>query len=473
MTKKLRDILLEIPDIPAAININWLVDDSREIKKGDLFLAYQGEKIDRKKFIKTVQAKGALVVSDQPGQGDYYLANLKTKIGILAERFWDFPSKKLKIIGVTGTNGKTTIAYLIYQILNNAGIETAFVGTLGVIFKKIVHPTANTTVGALELTNWFAQMIQSGVSTVVMEVSAHALSQFRVEHLIFDTVIFTNLTRDHLDYYSDLASYRDAKAKLFYQLQSRRQIFNLDDPTGKLWCQDFSSTAISYGLYEHKAQITTLDFECTLKGTISRLKTCWGQGSLQSSLIGKYNLSNCLAVIAALGEIFPLNVLLGFFKQIRAPEGRLELLQKGHSPAVVVDYAHTPDALEKILLEMRSFKPRKLGVIFGCGGERDQGKRKMMGKIASELADWIIVTNDNARNEDPEQIASMIISGISLPTYTKILDRKVAINLGIKQGKEGDIIVVAGRGHEACLQIAQTKDYFTDREEVERNLLCY
>ena len=474
MDKKLNEILLEIPNIPEDIVITGLQDDSRNIKKGNLFLAYQGEQIDRKIFIEEVKANGAIVVSDQKGCGDYYLKNLKAKIGELAERFWNFPSKKLRIIGITGTNGKTTIAYLIYQILNQFGINTAFVGTLGVIYQEKVYRTLNTTLGALALTEWFARMCDAGISVVVMEVSAHALSQFRVEHINFDRVIFTNLTRDHLDYYSDFSNYAYAKSQLFYHLTSNKQIFNLDDTFGEKWFKDFKNTGISYGLSNVNSLVTINDYKCTLRGTEGYIVTPWGKGFFKTSLIGRFNLGNCLAVVASLGDIIEFKKLLDIFKRVKAPNGRLDILQKGNSPWIIVDYAHTPDALEKILLEMRFFNPRKLGIIFGCGGDRDRGKRKIMGEIASRLADWVIITNDNTRSEDPEKIATMILEGVSNKNCClKISDRREAIEFGIKNSGQEDIVVVAGRGHEDCLLLGSKKMHFIDREEVERNLQCY
>ncbi len=474
MDRKLNEILLEIPGISEDIVITGLQDDSRKVKKGDLFLAYQGEQIDRKIFIQEAKARGAVVISDQKGYGDYYLSNLKAKIGEIAERFWGFPSKKLKIIGVTGTNGKTTIAYLIYQILNQAGINTAFIGTLGVMYQEKIYRTLNTTLGALVLPEWFARMCNVGISVVVMEVSSHALSQFRVDHINFDKVIFTNLTRDHLDYYGDFSNYAHAKSRLFYHLVSNRQIFNLDDTFGEKWFKDFKNTSISYGLSNINSLVTINDYKYTLQGTEGYIMTPWGEGFFRTSLIGRFNLSNCLAVVAALGDTIEFNKLLDIFKRVKAPDGRLDILKKANSPWVVVDYAHTPDAVEKILLEMRIFNPEKLGIVFGCGGERDQGKRKIMGEIASRLADWVIITNDNVRSEDPEKIAAMILEGVSNKNCCiKILDRQEAIKFAIKNGNQGDIVVVAGRGHEDCLLLNDKKIYFTDREEVEKNLQCY
>ena len=480
--------------------------DSRQIESGDIFFAYpvgHGNALrDGRQFIKAALEKGAVaVVFDPAGSGAKYLdhpqciavENLAEKVGELSAEWYDYPSKQLKVIGVTGTNGKTSITQWLAQALDEADHRTAVLGTLGTGFPSALVQTGYTTPDAPKLQTQLKELLNSGAKQVAMEVSSHALHQGRVLGTHLNCAVFTNLTQDHLDYHASMADYAEAKAKLFELAGLEHAVINLDDAFGReiaikllakgeiqVWGftlnQDSLKRFEKFGDRLHRiyAKDSVLngagyDSQFVYEGV--------GSNSVHLPLLGQFNLSNALAVwTVLLTQGFSCDEASKRVSQLRPVLGRMELIQIGKQPKsegllVVVDYAHTPDALQKTLQALRPIAEQRSGKIwcvFGCGGDRDIGKRSQMGAVAQKFADQIIITSDNPRSEEPQAIMEMILAGIDQKSSDAqmIVDRAAAIMSAVRHAASQDIVLVAGKGHETTQDINGKKFDFSDQEHI-------
>lgn len=471
--------------------ITRLCADSRKLQPGDTFAAYPGDESDGRNFIPQAIAAGANAVlwdSDEfSWNGDWKannlgIAGLRQKIGTIASEVCGEPSKKLWTIGITGTNGKTSCSHWVARCLSAAGRKAALIGTLGNGFPDALTSTANTTPDAVTLHTLLREYLDQGASAAVMEVSSHGLHQGRVNGMHFDVALLTNLSRDHLDYHGDMDSYAAAKAMLFDWPGLKYAVLNLDDPfgvelAGKLGCSGVK--VVGYG-FEGEAegcqiQIKGRNLDMDENGLRFEVATTWGKASISSAILGRFNASNLLGTLAALlVSGIPFETAVAALSQVKAVAGRVQQFGGAGKPLVIVDYAHTPDALEKVLQTLREIKTAQASLIcvFGCGGNRDKGKRPLMGAVASRLADSSIVTSDNPRNEDPRTIMAEITHGMEANFHIEE-DRAAAIDRAIRQSRPGDVVLIAGKGHENYQEIKGVKFPFSDAEVAQRALQGY
>lgn len=451
--------------------------DSRKVVPGSLFLAYPGEHHDGRAFIQDAIARGAAaVVWERQGfdwNADWQVPNLpveklRERCGEVASSFYGQPSQRLWMIGVTGTNGKTSCSHWLAQTLCRHGRRTALVGTLGNGFPGALSHAINTTPDPILLHGMLAGYLQQGAVACAMEVSSHGLEQGRVGGVHFDVAVLTNLSRDHLDYHGDMASYAAAKRKLFDWEGLTACVLNLDDDFGAKVAAELVAAGkpvITYG-FDPRAAVRASALEFTASGMRMQVTTPHGNALLQARLVGRFNASNLLAVLAVLlSSDVALAHAIDVIAAIEPVAGRMQQMGGDERPLVVIDYAHTPDALEKVLLALREQSRGRLFCVFGCGGNRDAGKRPLMGEVASRLADKVIVTSDNPRNEAAGAIVAQIEDGLH-GDYEIELDRAKAIRAAIAQAKAGDIVLVAGKGHEHYQEVAGVRMPFSDEAEV-------
>lgn len=457
--------------------------DSRKVQTGSLFLAYLGEHADGRNFISQAISRGATAVlwerdsfqwNPQWQVTNQAIDDLRAATGFIADSFYGQPSKQLWMIGVTGTNGKTSCSHWLAQALNHLGRKTAVIGTLGNGFPNGLSAAINTTPDPILLHGMLAEYLKQGASAVVMEVSSHGLDQGRVNGVHFDIALFTNLSRDHLDYHGEMAAYGAAKKKLFDWDGLGCAVLNSDDVFGKEVAENLvkqGKRVFTYGLNSGEVRGSELRF--SEQGLSMLVSTPYGQASLQAALLGRFNAYNLLAVLATLlASEVSLELAIEAISQIKPVAGRMQQLGGGKQPLVVIDYAHTPDALEKVLLALREQTKGKLHCVFGCGGNRDQGKRPLMGGVASRLADTVIVTSDNPRHENPAEIISAVVAGMS-GDYQIEPDRATAIAHAINAAQPGDVVLIAGKGHEEYQEIAGVKYSFSDQQVVKQVLQQY
>jgi len=468
--KKLSDLI----NIPPVYDrpVHELTLDSRAVQVGDVFFACQGLQVHGRQFINTALSNGAAAIlleqkaatlifkDDVPCIG---VPHLSQKLGELAAKFYDYPSRDLNLIGVTGTNGKTSITHFLAQCLPQ---PCGLLGTLGYGLYDQLQQASHTTPDALRLQALMADLYTKGARYVAMEVSSHALEQQRVSGLEFDVAVLSNLSRDHLDYHGSLENYAAAKAKLFYWKGLKTAVLNWDDSFGQtLLHEQHSAKCLTYSLHDSQADIYVQNQTTLPQGYQLKLQTPQGTGHLKTPLLGAFNISNLLAALGVLLSVhIPLDIALRSLSQVRAVPGRMEVFHQIERPVVVVDYAHTPDALEQALKALRPHCQNKLFCVFGCGGDRDQGKRPLMGSIAEQFADHVILTNDNPRSEDPQQILHDIQQGLTQAQAQIIPDRQAAIESSIHQAGIHDMVLVAGKGHEEYQQIGEQRVSFSDRE---------
>lgn len=478
--KKLFANLNNIPDL----EIKGINTDSNLISAGEIFVAIKGAEQDGHKFIKDAVKNGAVCVVKErssPTPKDLGLkktviinvSDTRKEISQLAAKFYNYPSRKLRVIGVTGTNGKTTIAYLVESILEEAGYPTGLLGTINYKFKKHVLPSINTTPGALEMQAFLAKMVKEKLRYCVMEASSHSLEQERVRDVDFHIAIFTNLTQDHLDYHHNLEDYFRAKSKLFTNLDSESYaVVNIEDPYSARLLKLTKARKITFGFSE-KSQIRATNIRLSIKGSDFQILTSKGSFSIQTELIGRHNIYNILsAVSVGVIEGIDFSTIKRGIEKIDCVAGRLEAINQGQKFGVFVDYAHTEDALKNVISSLKEFHKGKIIVVFGCGGQRDTTKRPKMGRLVSQMADYFIITNDNPRKEDPQKIVKDILKGIKTKNYDVILDRGKAIEKAIKMAGDNDTVLIAGKGHETS-QILKNKSLaFDDREVTRRILNC-
>ncbi len=460
--------------------ITDIKNDSRQIQKGDLFIAYPGAVADGRLFIeKAVSAGAAAVVYDPvlfpsscvlPASVPCIaLPQLAEQLAEIAKRFYSNPSESLIVTGVTGTNGKTTIAYQLAQAHYLLGQGSAYIGTIGQGNVNQLKPLDNTTPDALCLQRLLYQYKEQGIKQVCMEVSSHALSQHRVDAIEFRQAIFTNLTLDHLDYHHTMQAYGAAKALLFETDQLQWAIINQDDAYQNIMSSAVKSHVkkITYGMHQD-CDVKAVKWSIDINGTAVEVRSPWGQHQLKIKALGEFNIYNSLAIFTSLlASGYDPDHVIQVMAQLKAAPGRMEIV--ADSPYVLVDYAHTPDALENVLTTLSQIKKGHLWVVFGCGGDRDKTKRPVMGKAASLYADKVVITSDNPRSEDPDLIIEEIAEGIVNSTHVvKLVNREEAITYALDKAEKDDIILIAGKGHEAYQQIGTVKHDFSDQEVVKR-----
>jgi len=486
MNKNLRWLLSGIvhTEIKSDIEVIGIALDSRKVKSGYLFIACKGANFNGFDFVNEAINKGATVIIYENDiekayfyANHYYISvpNLKSKIGILASKFFDYPALKMLIIGVTGTNGKTSITQYISTLLNNFGILCGVIGTMGSGINGKFTPTCNTTPDPVTLQELLYDFVIKNVKVVTLEVSSHGLSEARLKGINFDIGIFTNLTRDHLDYHGTMINYGKAKESFFTSYQIRNAIININDSFGikliKKFETKFKIYAISTNLKEYLINVpiikaTNIKFNNYKDGINAYVSTPWGTGMLHSSLIGEFNLNNLLMVLTTLCLIgIKFNDILYEISKLKTVQGRMQMYGGSdyNLPLIVVDYSHTPDALKKALVTLRKYCKGTLWCIFGCGGSRDLSKRALMGNIAEKFSDRTIITNDNPRSEDPEIIVQDILKGVSnINSFIVQYDRAIAIKYAINNAKVQDIILIAGKGHEQYQILGNKKIIFND-----------
>lgn len=476
-----------IPHVEGNTRISGLALDSRQVRGGDLFVAVKGTQQDGRDYISQALKSGAVaIVYEREGYQlpDHYLADypnvtfvavdqLAHQLSTIAGHFYDDPAQHMALIGVTGTNGKTTVSQLIAQALDLLGMPCGIMGTLGTGFWQKLQTAKQTTPDAISVQANLAWLKESGAQAVSMEVSSHGLDQGRVEALPFKVAVFTNLSRDHLDYHASLEDYAAAKARLFSWPTLQSSVINYDDPVGRTFINLSSGLELfSYSLQDAEADIYCVDSEFSDQGITATICAKGEQGILHSPLIGQFNLSNVLAVVGALlAQGYTLQAILEVIPKLQGPEGRMQRVGGGDKPLVVVDYAHTPDALEKVLTAIRPQVKGQLICVFGCGGNRDKGKRPLMASISERVADKVVVTDDNPRHEQSASIIHDILQGFEKPQDVLVIaDREQAILTAVRQAGVGDIVLIAGKGHEDYQDVAGVRSPFSDMKIAQQAL---
>ena len=454
--------------------------DSRRVGEGTVFFCLRGENADGHDYAVSAAEKGAAaIVCEEPVAAavpQLVVGDSRVALARLAEAWYGFPHRELKIIGVTGTNGKTTTTHLVRHILNDAGKKTALMGTNHIIIGDDVYPATHTTPDSLELSGYLRKMADAGCEYLVMEVSSHGLKQGRCAAISFRAGAFTNLTQDHLDYHKTFDDYLAAKEILFESLdRDGRGVVNGDSPYRDSFLAVSAAPAVTYGLGKD-CDFRAKHIEVTAEGTAFTLVTEEGRFKAKMSLIGDFNVYNALAAIAiAAGEGVPTGMILSSLATAKQVAGRFQKVKGRFGPTVIVDYAHTPDGLENILETAKKLPGKRVILVFGCGGDRDKTKRPIMGRIGGRYADYAFVTSDNPRTEDPMSIIRMVEEGVkeSGCEYEVCCDRRDAIRDAVLMADDDDIVVVAGKGHEDYQIVGTEKHHFDDVEEVRAALaLC-
>ncbi len=481
----------------ANILISGLSLNSQKVQPGDLFFAFPGTQADGRRFIENAVNHGAAAILAEANLGIsetlefgaldgrkvpiLTLPDLASYCSAIAGEFYNNPSHNMQVIGVTGTNGKTSCAYYLAAAFTKLGSKTGFMGTIGCgLYGEDIVSTGLTTSDPITVQHLLAQMYSTGARIVVMEVSSHALVQGRVNGVRFTNAVFTNLSQDHLDYHGDMASYWAAKKILFENFQLPYAVINANDPYGRELLLDLwgSQYVCAYGQAPIPAEIAQIpmvsahEIKFSRQGVKARIHSPWGLGLLESPQVGRFNLSNLLAVIATMATLnVHMDDILRVLQNLPVVPGRMQSFSRENRPLVIVDYAHTPDALENVLTVLRENCNAKLWCVFGCGGTRDKIKRHIMGEVAERLAHNVIVTDDNPRMEDAHEIVKDIFKGFKKPDVIKVEhDRAAAIAYAINHAKVHDTILIAGKGHETYQQVGKAKRHFSDAEEVQKLL---
>jgi len=476
------------------IMVSGLTQDSHAVRAGDAFVALAGAKHHGIEFAPQAVGRGASAVIAETRAADrhatlngapvVWVDDLRLRLGEIAARFFGDPSAAMTIVGVTGTSGKTSTVQLLAQAFAQLGRRAATIGTLGAGLHGQLHVGERTTPDVIRVHGLMAEFRDAGATDVAMEVSSHALDQHRVDGIHFDVAVFTNLTRDHLDYHGTMDAYGAAKAKLFAWPDLRAAVINVDDAFGRelaarfakeidrhpgqgmagTQSQGWKKQLLRCGIDTPNADIRASDVRTHSDGIDFQLVTPWGEAPVHSNLLGRFNVANLLAVAGVLGALnIPLAQIRAALETLQPINGRMNRLGGGAAPLVVVDYSHKPDALEQVLAALRAHCDGKLIVVFGCGGERDAGKRPIMGAIAERMADVVIVTDDNPRGEDGDAIVAQIIAGMRAPERATVeRDRARAIDVAIAQARAGDVVLVAGKGHETYQEVGGAKHPFDD-----------
>lgn len=459
--------------------------DSRTIEQGDIFIALAGSTMDGRQFItKALQQGAAAVLAEKHSSiaadnideallqhpNVFWVQDLRNQLAGLADWFYGSPSKKVAVMGVTGTNGKTSCCWLLAQLSNALKQPCAMMGTIGIGLPSQLQGAQNTTADIVSTQRYLAQLAAQGIHRVAIEVSSHGLEQKRTQGLRFDSSVFTHLSRDHLDYHGSMDNYAQVKSKLFSEHSYQHAILGLDDAYYGMMrqaCGDHLSV-VTWSVDNPTANVYLSDIHALPNGFSAYLHTPWGEGEFKTKLLGRFNLANLLAVIATLGaQGHAIADLLPLLPQLNAPVGRMQLFGGGPKPTVLVDYAHTPDAITSVLQAIQTHKASRVICLYGCGGDRDRGKRPLMTQAALNGADVVILTSDNSRTESPQQIFADALAEVSENDHrrmTLIPDRGQAIAETIAAAAVDDIILIAGRGHETHLDIGGEKILFVDSE---------
>lgn len=455
------------------VTVRNITLDSREVDRNDVFIALKGLAFDGHDYIDAAIKAGAVVIVAERPVADVSLPlvvldNLRARLGELAHAFYESPSEQLRLIGITGTNGKTSTCQYIAQSLDFLGKRCGIIGTNGQGLWGALQETLNTTPDVVRLHRELARQSDQGGQFCAMEVSSHGLDQGRVAGVRYRTAVFTNLSRDHLDYHGTMDAYGKAKWQLLQWPGLQHAVVNLDDT----WVQQHlgsisAQQVLTYG-YTSEADIRVISHRCNPAGIDALIATPWGQTELNLPLLGLFNLSNALAAFAVLmTESVPISTAARVLSNLRPVSGRMEMFKLSAGPTVVVDYAHTPDALAKALQACRDHVSGRLGVIFGCGGDRDAGKRPEMAAVAEQGADFVVITDDNPRHEVAAGILADIRRGFVRPNeVTEISDRRSAIDLTLDRCGADDVVLIAGKGHESYQEINGKRHHFSDQAAV-------
>jgi UDP-N-acetylmuramoyl-L-alanyl-D-glutamate--2,6-diaminopimelate ligase len=473
----LADCLPEVPDVPDVL-ISGIAIDSRKVQRGDLFVALAGTAVDGHDFVDTAIAQGAVaILAERPvrtsGVPVVVTTDARRRAGRIAARLTGDPSVELGCIGITGTNGKTSVAYFVAQLLSAVDQPTGYGGTLGWGFGGRLCVGGLTTEDPVTVQRRLAWLASEGARWVALEASSHALAQDRIEAVNFDIAVFTNLTRDHLDYHGDMASYAAAKRKLFEFPSLSGGVVNLDDPLGVELHRSHSAELELFGVGRApEADIRIGELRLDTRGVRGNLDTPWGRHEVEVPVYGEFafhNFAMALAVSCLAGA--SIDRLLTAAATLRSPPGRMEFVRVPQRPVVIVDYAHTPDALRHALAAARAHGAGQLVCVFGCGGDRDPGKRTLMAEAVERCADVAVVTDDNPRSEQPEAIAEAVCRGFSGAVPVEVeLDRERAIELAVDLAGPSGMVLVAGKGHESYQEIAGERRPYSDIDAVRRVL---
>ena len=485
----LRELLHGLTAEPIAdIPVRGLACHSKQVRPGDCFVALEGPTMDGHAFIHEAITRGAAAIVARHLPAWYragasqamqtracpcvVVRDSREALVTMARRFYGHPSTQLRLIGVTGTNGKTTTTYLLKRLLEAAGQHAGLLGTIVYQIGERSVPSSNTTPGPLELQRYFAQMVSEGLRWCAMEVSSHALAQGRIDGLGFDAAIFSNLGCDHLDYHKTPEAYAAAKRRLFEYLKPEGYaVVNADDAFGRILAETIPNrSVVTFGM-EHPAKVSVRHTVCSWTGMQVVLETPWGLLSATTPLLGRHNVSNIASAAAALLALgIPLTAIQEGLASIEQVPGRLERVPSAEGATILIDYAHTADAMRLVLLSLRELTRGRLIVVFGCGGDRDQSKRPVMGKMASLLADQVILTSDNPRSEDPLDIIRQIKAGfpVGFRQCETVVDREQAITTALACARRDDTVLIAGKGHEAYQTFNHVSVPFSDRDVIER-----
>ncbi|MEH6946257.1 UDP-N-acetylmuramoyl-L-alanyl-D-glutamate--2,6-diaminopimelate ligase [Bacillus sp. JJ634] len=463
-------------------DITSIENDNRKVKDGSLFVCIQGYTVDGHEFAKSAVDNGAsAILAERPLDLPVpviVVRDTKRAMAVLADAFYGHPTQKLRLIGITGTNGKTTTSHLLEKIFGDQQQTTGLIGTMYTKIADQTYETKNTTPDSVTLQQAFHQMMEANVDTAIMEVSSHALELGRVHGCDYDIAVFTNLTQDHLDFHKTMEHYKQAKSLLFSQLgntyienRPKYAVLNADDKAAEDFIKATAATVVTYGI-DKPADVVAKDIHISAKGTAFTLVFANEERHVQLQLMGKFSVYNVLAAIsAALCAGVDLDASIQSIEEVKGVSGRFELVSAGQAFPVIVDYAHTPDSLENVLKTVQEFAEKKIFVVVGCGGDRDKTKRPLMAKIACQFATLPIFTSDNPRSENPSQILRDMETGVAGQLYKVIEDRREAIAYAVSQAEAGDVIVIAGKGHETYQLIGDQVLHFDDREEAKKAIL--
>ena len=471
LIKKLSELALLIPDaqlIGADVLISGIEHDSRKVEAKNLFVCMEGAHVDGHNFIPQAMTRGAAAIlttrknfTPPENISALVVPDMLDALAVIVPYFYDYPARKMRVIGITGTNGKTTTTYLLREIFICAGLKVGLIGTIQNLIGDEKFPVRNTTPNVIDLQKFLVEMVNKNVQVVVMEVSSHALAENRVAGIEFDAAIFTNLTQDHLDFHGTMENYLRAKAKLFDMVsrhgrkQNKNAIINADDAASAEILKHCLCNKITYGI----KNISELEIKAD--GTKFKVRDM----ELNLHITGLFNVYNVLAAIgAATAENIPPEIIKRALENFRSVPGRFERIFADAPFQVIVDYAHTPDGVKNVLQTAAQICTGKIITMFGCGGDRDNSKRPIMGKIAAELSDVVIATSDNPRTEDPEKILDEVEAGIGDKNHERIADRRAAIFRAIELAAAGDIVLILGKGHEDYQILNTGKIHFDDRE---------
>jgi UDP-N-acetylmuramoyl-L-alanyl-D-glutamate--2,6-diaminopimelate ligase len=470
LSELLRDVPVREVHGDTDIDITSVTPDSRLVSKGALFVAIPGTAKDGTQFVPQAKARGAAAVVAQAAPANVIVDDARMALALIAANFYGCPSDKLSLVGVTGTSGKTTTTRMIESVFDALNEPVGLIGTIEYRAGDERLVADRTTPDAVVLQEWFAKMVDVGVKHAVMEVSSHALALKRTHGVKFAAAVFTNLSREHFDFHKDFEDYFAAKRLLFDQIDRTRQtaVVNIDDDYGRRLAGELGASALTFGRNDNADIHPTGDFSISVDGLRGTVRTPRGDIRVESPLLGLPNLYNWLGAIgAALVVGIPTGAIEAGIRNLKSVRGRFERVGDA-APTVIVDYAHKPDALEKLLHAVREIAgERRLKIVFGCGGDRDRGKRPQMGDIAARLADEVIVTSDNPRGEEPQAIIDEIVKGITSGHSVQIADRRDAIARTIAEAGDNDVIVIAGKGHETYQVVGDQVVHFDDREEAE------